>query len=62
MARALSAATGAGIEPQVTGEYRAGDVRHVFASTQRAADELGFSAEIPFAEGIEEFAAAPLRG
>ena len=60
MASALAAAFG-GPEPVVTGEFRAGDVRHVVASPQRAQMELGFKAEIPFAAGVAEFARAPLR-
>jgi len=47
--------------PVITGRYRLGDVRHVFASTERAARILRFTAEIPFAEGMAEFATAPLR-
>jgi dTDP-L-rhamnose 4-epimerase len=47
--------------PQTTGAFRAGDVRHVFASTDRAAQALGFRAEIAFADGIREFATAALR-
>jgi dTDP-L-rhamnose 4-epimerase len=31
-----------GPEPQVTGEWRSGDVRHVFGATKAAADQLGF--------------------
>jgi dTDP-L-rhamnose 4-epimerase len=50
-----------GPAPQVTGDYRAGDVRHVVASPELAASELGFSAEIPPEQGIPEFATAPLR-
>jgi dTDP-L-rhamnose 4-epimerase len=62
MARALARATGDGtVEPQVTGQYRLGDVRHVFASAQRAAEVLGFVAEVPFEAGIAEFVDAPLR-
>ena len=34
-----------GPEPQVTGDYRRGDVRHVFASPARAAARLGFRAQ-----------------
>ena len=45
----------------VTGEYRLGDVRHVFASVARARDVLGFAAEEDFAAGMAEFARAPLR-
>ncbi len=53
-------ATG-GPPPVVTGQYRLGDVRHVVASPQRARDELGFSAEVSFADGMREFVTAPLR-
>jgi dTDP-L-rhamnose 4-epimerase len=47
--------------PRVTGAYRLGDVRHVFASPERAADELGYRASISLSEGIREFATAELR-
>ncbi|MFF9622843.1 NAD-dependent epimerase/dehydratase family protein [Streptomyces griseosporeus] len=61
MARALADAYG-GPEPVVTGEYRLGDVRHVTADSARLRAELGWKAEVAFAEGMREFAAAPLRG
>src|SRR5215217_2512119 len=61
MARALARAHGGGIEPEVTGEWRAGDVRHVFASTGHAARVLGFRAMEDFSAGMEELATAPLR-
>ena len=60
MAFALADAFG-GIEPVVTGEYRLGDVRHIVASPEAAARDLGFRAQTPFASGIAEFATAPLR-
>jgi dTDP-L-rhamnose 4-epimerase len=60
MAQALTRAFD-GPAPTVTGEWRAGDVRHVFASTQAAADRLGFRAAEDFDEGMREFAAARLR-
>ena len=50
------------VEPEVTGEYRLGDVRHVVASPERARSELGFSAEISPEAGLVEFASARLRG
>ncbi|MCW2614629.1 MAG: putative epimerase [Frankiales bacterium] len=50
-----------GPEPVVTGQYRLGDVRHVVASPERAAAELGFCAGISFEDGVREFATAPLR-
>jgi dTDP-L-rhamnose 4-epimerase len=60
MAAALAGAFG-GPRPTVTGESRAGDVRHIVASPERARSELGFKAEVPFAAGMAEFAHAPLR-
>jgi dTDP-L-rhamnose 4-epimerase len=60
LARELARAIG-GREPIVTGEFRLGDVRHVFASVERAREELGFEARTGFAEGIAAFARAPLR-
>ncbi len=50
-----------GIEPVVTGEYRSGDVRHVVASPELAARDLGFTARIRPDEGLAEFVHAPLR-
>jgi len=42
------------VEPEVVGEYRAGDVRHCFADTTRAEALLGFRAEIAFEQGMAE--------
>jgi dTDP-L-rhamnose 4-epimerase len=62
MAAALADAAGPGApSPLVTGEFRIGDVRHVFASTLRAERELGFRASEDFRAGMAEFARAPLR-
>jgi dTDP-L-rhamnose 4-epimerase len=60
MATVLAAVTG-GPEPRVTGEYRLGDVRHVTASAARIRAELGWAPRVPFAEGVSDFARAPLR-
>ena len=60
MAAALAEAFG-GPAAEVTGEYRIGDVRHVVASPVRAEAELGFRAQVTFADGMREFATAPLR-
>ena len=62
LAAALADAVGPDApRPEVTGEFRLGDVRHVFADATRARDVLGFRARVPFAEGVAEFARAPLR-
>lgn len=62
MAEALADAYGPQApRPGVVGGYRIGDVRHIVASPAKAQRELGFLATVPFAEGMREFATAPLR-
>lgn len=60
MATALAQAYG-GPPPVVTGDYRLGDVRHVTASSARLRAETGWRAQVGFADGMAEFARAPLR-
>ncbi|SBW17725.1 UDP-glucose 4-epimerase [Candidatus Protofrankia californiensis] len=45
----------------VTGSYRAGDVRHVAASSARARDFLGYQPRVAFSDGVNAFARDPLR-
>jgi dTDP-L-rhamnose 4-epimerase len=64
MATVLAAAfagSAGSLEPKITGEYRLGDVRHIAASPEAAARDLGFRARTSFTEGVAEFARAPLR-
>lgn len=62
MARAVASAFGAAApEPVVTGGYRLGDVRHVYASTERARDMLGFVASVHPRDGLRQFARASMR-
>ncbi|ASQ44762.1 SDR family NAD(P)-dependent oxidoreductase [Legionella clemsonensis] len=42
------------IEPQVTGKYRVGDIRHCFADLTKARALLGFEPCVPFNEGLAE--------
>ena len=49
------------LAPDVTGGYRLGDVRHIVASPERAATDLGFRAEILPEVGLPAFATVPLR-
>jgi dTDP-L-rhamnose 4-epimerase len=55
MASALSEALG-GRAPEVTGQYRLGDVRHITASSQRIRDELSWRPHIDFADGMKQLA------
>lgn len=59
MAEALRPAAAA--PPEVVGGYRPGDIRHVFASPERAATMLGFRAVVGFDDGMRAFTTAPLR-
>ena len=59
LATALAAALG-GPLPTVTGEFRLGDVRHVFASSERADRELGLGPRVRLADGLRELASTPL--
>ena len=61
MATALSKAAGGAVAPLVTGEFRLGDVRHVFASVAHAEEVLGFRAGVSMDDGMRQFATAALR-
>lgn len=47
--------------PEITGEYRLGDVRHITASSERISSEMGWKAEHLWPSVIEDFAVAPAR-
>ncbi len=61
VATALCDARGGSLSPVITGQYRSGDVRHIVADPTRAAEVLGFRAAVDPADGLREFAFAPLR-
>lgn len=44
------------IQPEVTGRFRIGDIRHCWADPSRAEELLGFTAEIPLEVGFSELA------
>ena len=55
MAEALADAAGPdALAPRVVGGWRAGDVRHIVASPERARQRLGFAASVDFATGMRE--------
>jgi len=57
LARGLyDALGGSGPKPVVNGKWRLGDVRHIVASPQKAARDLGFVAHVSFEEGLSQLA------
>jgi dTDP-L-rhamnose 4-epimerase len=57
IAESLARLLGKEIEPELTGKFRAGDIRHCFADVTLARETLGFEAEVPFEDGLAELAA-----
>jgi dTDP-L-rhamnose 4-epimerase len=45
------------IEPELTGKYRAGDIRHCFADITKARTVLGYEPRIDLDRGLAELAA-----
>ena len=56
LARRLAHVMGVDVEPEVTGDYRIGDIRHCFADISRARKVLGYSARVSLEEGMTELA------
>ncbi|HXU60147.1 MAG TPA: NAD-dependent epimerase/dehydratase family protein [Polyangia bacterium] len=44
------------IAPDITGNYRVGDIRHCFADISRARELLGYEPQVSFDAGLEELA------
>jgi dTDP-L-rhamnose 4-epimerase len=45
-----------GLEPEITGKARLGDIRHCIADTSKIRDELGYAPRRDFSEGLAELA------
>ena len=57
VAEALARALGREeVEPEVTGQYRVGDIRHCFADIRLARRALGYEPRVALAEGVVELA------
>jgi len=53
----MAAATGKShIEPEITGKYRVGDIRHCFADISKARQILGYEPQISLQKGMTELA------
>jgi dTDP-L-rhamnose 4-epimerase len=50
----LAARLGLEIQPEITGRFRAGDIRHCIADISRARAELGFEPRVALEDGIDE--------
>jgi dTDP-L-rhamnose 4-epimerase len=57
IANSLAQVLGASIEPEVTGKYRVGDIRHCFADISKARRILGFEPQVDFQDGLAKLAA-----
>ncbi|WP_395828052.1 NAD-dependent epimerase/dehydratase family protein [Collimonas sp.] len=55
IANMLVDAFGGKIRPEVTGQYRLGDIRHCYADMSLIREKLGFEPKISLKKGIEEF-------
>lgn len=57
IATAVARALGRDVPPEVTGQYRVGDIRHCVADISLARRALGFEPQVSFEAGIRELAA-----
>lgn len=44
------------LRPEITGKYRAGDIRHCSADLRKTAQKLGFAPRVRFEDGLQELA------
>jgi dTDP-L-rhamnose 4-epimerase len=54
VAELLAAELGLGLRPEISGKFRAGDIRHCWADPTKAEKLLSFTAEIPLEQGVAE--------
>ena len=54
LAAQLSDLLGPELRPEITGEFRAGDIRHCFADPALARELLGFEASVRIEDGLPE--------
>ena len=57
LAALLARGLGRAIEPELTGLFRRGDIRHCFADVTRPRELLGWQARVPLTEGAAELVA-----
>jgi dTDP-L-rhamnose 4-epimerase len=52
----LAKVLGSNLEPEITGKYRVGDIRHCFPDLSRTASILGYRAKMTLEEGMRDLA------
>jgi dTDP-L-rhamnose 4-epimerase len=57
IARSLAESLDTTIEPEITGQYRVGDIRHCFADITRARDLLAYTPTVSLQQGLQELTA-----
>lgn len=57
VAETLSRVLGSGIEPEINGKYRVGDIRNCYADISLAREVLGYEPRVTFEAGMEELVA-----
>jgi dTDP-L-rhamnose 4-epimerase len=57
VARTLAEALGVDVPPQITRQFRHGDIRHCFADISKARRLLGYEPKVAFADGLRELVA-----
>jgi dTDP-L-rhamnose 4-epimerase len=57
VARALASALAIEVPVEITGKYRAGDIRHCFADISAASRLLGYQPKVCFSQGVRELVA-----
>jgi dTDP-L-rhamnose 4-epimerase len=56
IAEAIIEAIGARVEPQITGNFRVGDIRHCFADISKAQRSLGYQPQVELRAGLVDLA------
>jgi dTDP-L-rhamnose 4-epimerase len=56
LAQKIANVLGKNIAPEITGKYRAGDIRHCFADITAAREILGFEPRVPLEQGLLDLA------
>jgi len=56
LAERIARVLGKSVEPEITGKYRAGDIRHCFADITKARTVLGYEPRVGLEEGLTDLA------